>query len=242
MRTGASILRTGTPPKYGVLAEAMRQRIQRGTWGPGQCIPSLHELAESFGVARLTARQAVQVLVQEGLLQAEQGRGTFVSGEPRALKNIRVQTTLKALSDMYVKAPPEIRTLGEQVVLLSPQEGAPECAYVQLRRVHSDGGTPYCVIMVHVQAEVFALAPRRFRQEAAIPVLLSLVRRRIASARQTLLVGALDAETAGLLGVAAGSPAAYVRRVFAGRGGQVLYFADVTYRGDLVKLDIELAV
>ncbi|WP_407342087.1 GntR family transcriptional regulator [Pengzhenrongella phosphoraccumulans] len=45
----------------------------------GDAIPSERLLCERFGVSRMTVRQAVDALVVEGLLEREQGRGTFVA-------------------------------------------------------------------------------------------------------------------------------------------------------------------
>lgn len=234
--------RAGSAPKYGVVANALRQRIVRGNWPSGARLPTLHALAEEFGVARLTARQAVQLLVDEGLLNARQGKGTFVTGQQRAVKNIQVQTTLQALGEMYVRMPPDIRTLSESVVPLPPGRGTDNRPYVRLQRVHSDGGTPYCVITLFIEASVFALAPRRFRQKAVIPVLLSLESCTVRRAHQTMTVGTADADVAGLLGIAPNAPVAFVERLFEGDGGRVLYMAEVIYRGESVRLEIDLTV
>ncbi|MGY2491054.1 GntR family transcriptional regulator [Cupriavidus sp. CP313] len=242
-RDTPSNLRRGMAPKYGVLAEALRQRIARGIWPEGTCLPSLNELAEEFGVARLTARQAVQVLVQEGLLESMQGRGTYVTRGRTPIKTIEVQTTLRALADMYVRTPPEILTLDERIVSLPPHIGTGnDRPFVRIRRVHSEGGVPYCVIAVHIDAGIFNQAAQEFRNSAAIPVLVAKYGSFIARAHQTLTVRAVDAETSTHLGVPLGAPAAYVERTFEAPGGKVLYFAEVIYRGDLVKLDIELQV
>jgi len=67
-------------PLYIQVAAVMRQRIERRQWQPGQKISTLVELEREFEVARVTVRQAVDILRQEGLLHCHQGRGTF----PRA--------------------------------------------------------------------------------------------------------------------------------------------------------------
>lgn len=234
--------RAGNAPKYGVVANALRQRISRGLWPAGTRVPSLLALAEEFGVARLTARQAVQLLVEEGLLDARRGRGTVVTGEPRAVKNIQVQTTLQALGAMYLRAPPEIRTLSESVGPLPLGHRRDDRDYVRLQRVHSEAGVAYCVITLYIDAAVFALAPRRFREKAVIPVLLSLPECSVQRARQTMTVGTADADVAAHLGVAPNAPVAFVERVFEGKGGHVIYRAEVIYRGEAVRLEIDLTV
>ncbi|MFM9445037.1 GntR family transcriptional regulator [Streptomyces acidiscabies] len=60
--------------------DALAAEIQNGTYGPGDRIPSDAELSERFGVARMTARRAVGVLRERGLVFTEWGKGTFVIG------------------------------------------------------------------------------------------------------------------------------------------------------------------
>ena len=55
-------------PRYLQLAQLMRQRIARGQWPQGHRLPSLDELVQEFGVARVTVRQAVDMLARDGLL------------------------------------------------------------------------------------------------------------------------------------------------------------------------------
>jgi len=66
-------------PLNGQIASLMRRRMEAGEWKAGSRRPSLEELVQAFNVARVTIRQAVEVLETEGLLVPQQGRGTFVS-------------------------------------------------------------------------------------------------------------------------------------------------------------------
>jgi GntR family transcriptional regulator len=65
--------------RYGTLATALRQRIVDGQWKPGEMIPAEALLASSYGVALGTVRQALALLVEDGILRRQHGRGTFVS-------------------------------------------------------------------------------------------------------------------------------------------------------------------
>lgn len=75
----STIYRNSPLPRYFQLKEIMRERIRTGDWKPGDLIPSERELGETYGISRMTARQAITELVNEGLLYREQGKGTFVS-------------------------------------------------------------------------------------------------------------------------------------------------------------------
>lgn len=65
--------------RYGWLAAQLRASIMSGEWVPGGAIPAETQLAKHYQVALGTMRQAISVLVTEGLLERIHGRGTFVS-------------------------------------------------------------------------------------------------------------------------------------------------------------------
>src|SRR6516225_11268955 len=75
----SAIYRNSPLPRYYQLKEIMRERVQSNEWKPGEHIPSERELSETYGISRMTARQAITDLVNEGLFYREQGKGTFVS-------------------------------------------------------------------------------------------------------------------------------------------------------------------
>lgn len=67
-----------TRPPYKRVADVLRDEIDRGVLQPGQQLPSHRELQERFEVANMTARSALRVLREEGLIHTIQGRGSFV--------------------------------------------------------------------------------------------------------------------------------------------------------------------
>ena len=229
-------------PRYVQLADLLRRRIARGQWRSGDRVPTLEQLTREFDVARVTVRQAVDVLSREGLLSAQQGRGTFVTGTPPRARGLRLQTSLADLAEVYRDDRPRL-TLIEEAVAAPPLEaadGAPAPRYRFMRRVHSRDGVSYCVISIYLDERVFRKAAARFRRETVIPVLMELPGVRIARAGQTLAIGAADVEAATHLGVPVNSPVAEVRRVCVDAAGTVIYLGLVTYRGDYVRLEMDL--
>ena len=82
--------------KYKELAERLRSEIKSGVYRGGQRLPGELELASKLSCSRQTVRQAIGLLVDEGLVYRMQGSGTYVqSGPPRRTptKNIAVVTT-----------------------------------------------------------------------------------------------------------------------------------------------------
>jgi GntR family transcriptional regulator len=65
-------------PKYIQIARILRERIQRQEYAPGGQIPTEVELCETYQVSRITVREAINKLVQEGWLDRRQGKGTYV--------------------------------------------------------------------------------------------------------------------------------------------------------------------
>ncbi len=233
----------GTPiPRYIQLADIFRQRVNKRIWQPGSTLPSIDQLMEEFNVARVTVRQAIALLADEGLLSPQRGRGTFVTSKATARRQLRVETTLGDLVSMYRGDRPEHATLAENISspVIYERDGIAAQKYFHMRRVHSRDGERYCVISIYVDYRVFRRAPARFRRELALPVLTSLPGLKIASAQQTLTISTADVETSRLLGISVNSPMAEVRRVMCAPDRTVIYLAEVSYRGDYIHLEMDL--
>jgi GntR family transcriptional regulator len=69
---------TGPVPPYKQIAEIIRQRIASGEYRKGTRIPTESELVETWEVARTTARRAIALLREEGLVDTVPQRGTYV--------------------------------------------------------------------------------------------------------------------------------------------------------------------
>src|SRR5918998_4927661 len=124
-------------PLYIQVASVMRQRIETGYWRPGQKISTLEELEQEFEVARVTVRQAIELLREEDLLRCQQGRGTFVAEEPPNKRWLKLATDWASLIEpikdnvpkpIKVENPPAVPEVG-------PGEGSLADSYVFLRSV-----------------------------------------------------------------------------------------------------------
>src|SRR5690606_29215331 len=107
-------------PRYHQVYLLLRQNILESRWPPGTPMPGEHELAEMHGVSRITIRNALSRLQDEGLILRRRGAGTFVRPfkPSRRRDNLRglfqnliamgLRTEVRLLSFSYVPAPPDI--------------------------------------------------------------------------------------------------------------------------------------
>lgn len=70
-------------PLHATISAAIRRQIEQGEYRPGDKLPSEHQLMETFGVSRITVRQAVANLVSQGLAISHQGKGVFVTPQKK---------------------------------------------------------------------------------------------------------------------------------------------------------------
>ncbi|MEG2393428.1 MAG: GntR family transcriptional regulator, partial [Ruthenibacterium sp.] len=77
-------------PIYLQVREIVRTKIEEGEYAPGMAIPSENDLADLYGINRLTVRNAIDALVNEGLLKRVAGKGVYVVGNKmeRDLENL----------------------------------------------------------------------------------------------------------------------------------------------------------
>lgn len=71
----------GPEPLYEQIATILAGRIADGTYQPRRRVPSEADLVAEFGVARPTARAALQVLIDRGMVVTVRGKGRYVAGE-----------------------------------------------------------------------------------------------------------------------------------------------------------------
>jgi GntR family transcriptional regulator len=96
---------TSDRPVYRQIADHLRQAIRDGQYGEGDALPSEAAMAETYGVTRMTARQAIEVLKTEGLVRSEHGRGVFVRTRPKSTGSPAIASPRTGASARVAGAP-----------------------------------------------------------------------------------------------------------------------------------------
>ena len=91
-------------PAYMKIHDQIKKDIDEGSWKIGERLPSERDLAEEFAVSRMTLRQAISLLVEEGVLERRVGSGTFVSST-RVQERMRGTTSFTEIVKAQGKTP-----------------------------------------------------------------------------------------------------------------------------------------
>jgi GntR family transcriptional regulator len=105
-------------PAYAQIATLIKQKIASGEYKPGCRIPTESLMSQTYGVAVMTVRQAVQILTEQGLLQKVHGKGTFVCSPDWTKASFNMEGLLELLTDRNNL---NIRILKAEVVEATPK-------------------------------------------------------------------------------------------------------------------------
>ena len=91
-------------PAYIRIHDAIKKEIDGGVWEIGQRLPSERDLADDYEVSRMTLRQAITLLVEEGILERRVGSGTYVASH-RVKEKMRGTTSFTEIVRSQGKTP-----------------------------------------------------------------------------------------------------------------------------------------
>ncbi len=218
-------------PRYLRIAEALRARIRSSRRGGAERLPSEHTLCRRFRVSRMTVRQALDVLRQEGLLSRQVGRGTFTSpvAAERRLRVIGSVEDMLALGDETWFKPLDRRVVPAPAPVaeaLRLPAGAPVARFTGVR--HGEDG-PFQHVTAHVPER---LGRRILDEDLSATSVIGTVERELGLPvkylEQSIEVVRAPRSVATLLGVGVGAPILRFRRTYFTGSGEPLEHA-VTY-------------
>jgi GntR family transcriptional regulator len=131
------------PPKYAQVVDAIKRRIERGEYAPGTLLPSEHQLVGEFEVSRPTIVKALSALRQDGWIDTQQGKGSFVRGRPALADAERTRPAHGVLELAETEVAGELVQAGVKLApphvaaLLGLKQGAR--AFVRQRLLSQDG-------------------------------------------------------------------------------------------------------
>jgi GntR family transcriptional regulator len=231
-------------PLYAQVKQLLRLRITAEDPPSDGPLPSERELARELGVSRMTIRQALRELTDEGAVFTAPGRGTF-RASPRLPRPLGALTGFT--QDMVQRGlTPSSRLLAaEQITdphIAERLDTAPDAPLARIRRLRLADGEPMALEVTHLPLDLCpGLLSIDLEQRSLYEVLQSVFQLRLKTAEESIESRAAEPGTAALLRVEANTAVLYLERRTQLEGGRIIEFARSWYRGDRYHFRIRLS-
>jgi len=230
-------------PRHRRIEQAVRERI--AALRPGDPLPSDSELCAEFGVSRMTARNAMQRLADEGLIHRHRGRGSFVA-EPPAHR--RADRLMSFTSEMRRRGRvPSSRIAEREMRPANPAEAMrlgvePGVPITFLRRVRCADGEPVALETAVLARDLSIVVMAADLRDGSLHAALAAAGHHLRSGSATISAEAAGSEDARLLGVPVGAPMLVERRVILDTDGRAVEATESRYRPDHYAIDVSFDV
>jgi GntR family transcriptional regulator len=230
-------------PKYARIERALREQIAH--LRPGDRLPSDTELCVAFGVSRMTARNAMQRLADEGLVERRPGLGSFVAQPPAHRRADRLMTFSREMARRG--RIPSSRVLRVTVRPSQPDEAARMAVaegepVVVVRRLRCADGEPIALETAILDRRTEAAVMRADLAHGSLHAALAAAGFRPRRGTGTITAEAATLEDAALLAMPVGSPLLVERRTIDDVHGRRLEATESRYPADRYGLDVQFDV
>lgn len=224
--------------RYHEIAAALRERIASGVIAPGGMLPSESEMSTEFDVSRVTIRRALEVLREEGSVNARQGLGWFVTGAT-------VSQSLGVLGTIEEQMVANGMVSERHVVEYAFEKATKTVAkaldadqVLRVKRVNTADGEPFAVVTVWCPAEMGKRLSRHDVERSPFYELLDI---QLKTATQTIGADAASADEAKLLEIPVGSPVLRCERVTRDAEGKAVLLSHHVFPAHKTNFVVELS-
>jgi len=235
-------------PLYYQLENLLREKIMSGAYAVGARLPTENELIRQYGVGRVTVRQALAALAEDGLIERRRRHGTFVTEHKTKRRAFEERVDLTGSLDEIIAAGAD--TLFKVIEMLrveaDPHEaellglGPGESVY-RVKRLGLRGNKPYSLTLSYLPAAIGEkLAIEDLSSGSLLQTLETRFGLKLKSANQRITATLADPYLARLLDVRVGSPLLSIERTVYNDDNLPVEFTHVLYSADLHSYGIRL--
>lgn len=136
---------------YMKLAQDIQEKIEAGEYKIREKLPSERELAETYSVSRMTARQAITYLLDQGIVYRERGSGTFVQAPSIQQNNVRSFTeTVEALGFEAETRIMEFSTISSMASVAAEMEVPSDTHFYKIKRLRLGNKIPMALEVLYI--------------------------------------------------------------------------------------------
>ena len=234
-------------PAYYQIKQTIKNWILNKEFNFGEKIPSENELGEKFNVSRLTVRQAISQLVQEGFLISKRGEGTFVTHNEHLIGSYSLEFT-GFMDDLFyqiskcktksvkINRIPVPKVIKEKLELSNSGEEV-----IQIKRVRFLNDKPFNYTINYLPFDIGRrITEKNLLRKPLLEIMEQDLGIQFTEAFQTIEASFADQEVSEQLSVVSGSPILLVERIMYTKKRKPVEVVQSSYRGDLYKYIVRL--
>ncbi|HEL9643879.1 TPA: GntR family transcriptional regulator [Streptococcus suis] len=226
---------------YISIHDQIKEQIDNGIWKIGQRLPSERDLADEYGVSRMTLRQGITLLVEEGVLQRKVGSGTYVAST-RVQEKMRGTTSFTELMQLQGKVPTskllsynKTKPTEKEVELLGLARGE---HIIRMERVRYADNVPVVYEIASIPERLIKNVPK---EDVTNHFFKTLVENgyRIGTSKQTIFARLADEKVAQYLQISRNQAILALKQVSYLEDGQAFEYVNSQYVGERFEFYLE---
>lgn len=229
-------------PIYIQIHDKIKAEIEDGRWKIGDRLPSERELAVTFGVSRMTLRQAIQTLADEGILERKIGSGTYVARE-------KVQEKMSGITSFTEIMESQGRVPSSKTVsYFSATPSSSEMKHLQLsaqdqiirmERIRYADGIPICFEVASIPSDLVSEFSRKEVTDSFYRTLETKGGYQVAGANQTISAMLASEQIADYLDIKRGAAILRLRQISYLEDGRPFEYVRSQYVGNRFEFFLE---
>ncbi|KRO00425.1 GntR family transcriptional regulator [Companilactobacillus kimchiensis] len=229
-------------PVYIQIHNEIRKEIESGKWAVGERIPSERQLSQDFDVSRMTLRQAIQTLVDEGILQRQVGSGTYVASS-KVQEKMSGTTSFTEITEGQGKKPSS-KTVSyhvadpsiSEIEKLKLHEGS---QVLRMERIRYADQQPICFEVATIPIEIVNSLNKKDITSSLYKALEDKAGLKLGDATQTVSAILASEKIANFLNVKRGSAVLRVRQITTLDDDRPFEYVRSQYAGDRFEFYLE---
>lgn len=223
--------------RYRTIADDLRRRVGAGEFAAGRTLPSESELSGSYEASRVTIRKALELLREEGLVDARQGFGWFASVDPLRQSLGRLGTIEGQLADSGVRSERRILDFGFVAGPTRAREVLGARTLLEVRRLNLADGEPFARVTVWCPEDLGRHLSRAAVEASSFYELLDIP---LGGAVQTIGAAVAAPADAELLEVPLGSPLLRCERITSAEDGRPVLLSEHVFPAHRTEFVVDL--
>jgi GntR family transcriptional regulator len=237
------MLRDKAIPLYYQLETILRKKITSGDYSPDTPLPSEDALAEEYEVSRITVRQALSSLEQDGLVIRQRGKGTFVSEKADTLELPRFTGSIEDLILMGKRTKTKVIESSwiDPSDIIRERLKVKDGKVLRIEKIRYIEGDPFSHVFNYLPPELGNKLPIDLvKSKPMLMILEDELGVRANEAEQSVEATIADATDASLLDIRVGDPLLKAERTVYDIKGNPVEYVSVVYRADKYAFTMKL--